>query len=348
MSKETTPVNAFTIAFEGVDPYKDEWGDANDAATMFRAEFSGKRVSDEDYIAFMEKYMWHLEEPVGNESAAAYYFVAQLAHQKVKVLLSGQGADEHLAGYGRHLAAQYVPYLEWMPSQIVKPFGSMLLPLFRGQETPARLVDALAQKDENARFLSMYSITSPEMRQQLFNLDFTVQSSPSILTEYIRSVLARAPLGTMLEKMTYIDTRTSLSDNLLMSGDKMAMAMGIEMRVPFLDIEIMKVVEAIPGRFKVRAFENKAIHKKVCERWLPRENVYRRKVGFNTVMGKWLKQNLEGTLTELFEEPDSITRNLLNIDYVRRLQAEHSSGKHDHQRILFLLLSIEMWRKVFI
>ena len=101
----------------------------------------------------------------------------------------------------------------------------------------------------------------------------------------------------------------------------MAMAASIEMRVPFLDIELMKIAEAIPGRFKIQKFQNKVIHKKVCERWLPQSSVHRRKIGFNDAMGKWMKQNLDRKLTELISEPDSITRNLLNIEYVRKLQA---------------------------
>ncbi len=347
MSKEQAHVHTFTVGFEGADERDDELQAAKEASLMFDADSTARRVSDADYISFMEKYMWHLEEPIGNESAAAYYFVAKLAQEKVKVLLSGQGADEPFAGYGRHLAAQYLPRLQWLPPQFAKPLGFLLLPFFRGQEPPGRLVDALAQGDEISKFLSMYSITTPAMRRQLFGMDFTVQSGPSILSDYIRSQLARAPLGTMLEKMTYLDARTSLSDNLLLCGDKMAMAASIEMRVPFLDIELMKIAEAIPGRFKIQKFQNKVIHKKVCERWLPQTSVHRRKIGFNEAMGKWMKQNLDRKLAELISEPDSITRNLLNIEYVRKLQVEHSAGRHDHQRILFLLLSIETWRKVF-
>jgi asparagine synthase (glutamine-hydrolysing) len=347
MSKEQAHVHTFSVGFHGAEERDDELDAAQEASKEFDADFSGRRVSDADYLAFMERYMWHLEEPIGNESAAAYYFVAKLAQGKVKVLLSGQGADEPFAGYGRHLAAQYVPYLQWLPPPFAKPLGAVVAPLFRGQEPPGRLIEALAQEDEIGKFVSMYTITTPTLRQQLFNTDFAVKSSPYILTDYVRTQLARAPLGTMLEKMTYIDARTSLTDNLLVCGDKMAMAASVEMRVPFLDLEVMRIAEAIPGRFKVADLENKVIHKKVCERWLPHGVVHRRKIGFNEAMGKWMKENLDRTLTELIAPSDSITKNFLNGECVRRLQHEHKAGIHDHQRILFLLLSIETWRKVF-
>lgn len=347
MSKEQAHVHTFTVGFHGTNERDDELEAAEEASKQFGADFSGRRVSDADYLAFMERYMWHLEEPIGNESAAAYYFVAKLAQGKVKVLLSGQGADEPFAGYGRHLAAQYVPYLQWLPPQFAKPLGSIVLPLFGGQEPPRRFIEALAQQNEIGKFLSMYTITTPAMRREMFNDDFATRSNPYVLTDYIRAQLARAPMGTMLEKMTYIDARTSLTDNLLLCGDKMAMAASIEMRVPFLDLEVMRIAESIPGNLKVAGLNNKMVHKKVCERWLPRSIVHRRKVGFNEAMGNWLKTNLDRTLTELIESPDSIARHVLKVPCVKRLQREHSAGIRDHQRILFLLLSIETWRKVF-
>ncbi len=347
MTKEEAHVHTFTVGFEGADDRDDELHVAQEAAQFLSADFCGRKVSEADYVEFMHKYMWHLEEPIGNESAAAYYFVAKLACEKVKVLLSGQGADEPFAGYGRHLAAQYVPSLQWLPPNLVNAIGSVVLPFLRGDERPGRFINALSYADEIEQFLSVYAITTTEMRQRLFNEEFSVRSSSYVPVEYIRSQIARAPLGTMLEKMTYIDARTSLPDNLLLCGDKMAMAAGVEMRVPFLDLEVMKLAESIPGSFKVKDFKNKVIHKKVCERWLPHTTVHRRKIGFNEAMGHWMRRNLDSMLSELIAAPDSISANLLNVRHIKQLQQEHSTGKADHQRILFLLLSIETWKKVF-
>ncbi|MBI5470770.1 MAG: asparagine synthase (glutamine-hydrolyzing) [Ignavibacteriae bacterium] len=347
MSQAQSHVHTFTVGFEGAAERDDELHNAEAASQFYQADFEGRKVNEDDYISFMNSYLWHLEEPVGNESAAAYYFVAQLASKKVKVLLSGQGADEPFAGYGRHLAAQYLPYLQWISPGVARSLSTFVAPLFRNNETPGRLLDALSQKNEICQFLSTYSINTEAMRTQLFNPDFAVRSAPSVLTDYVRSQLARAPMGTTLEKMTYIDSRTSLSDNLLMCGDKMGMAASVEMRVPFLDLEIMKIAESIPGSFKIGNFKNKVIHKKVCERWLPPAVVHRRKIGFNEAMGKWMRRNLDGALSELIASRDSITATMLNPAYVQQLRQEHASGKADHQRFLFLLLSIETWRKVF-
>ncbi len=347
MSRESPHVHTFTVGFEGNNAEHDELDAAREAAQAFDANFACRRVSEEDYAQFMQTYLWHLEEPIGNESAAAYYFVANLARENVKVLLSGQGADEPFAGYGRHLAARYMPLFGGVPGRFWELSSPFLRRAFRGSETLGRAAEMIACRDEVDRFVSVFSITTPAGRRKLFNEEFAVQSNHHLLREYVRSQLARAPLGTMLEKMTYMDARTSLVDNLLLCGDKMAMAASVEMRVPFLDLELMKVAETIPGTFKVRGFRNKVIHKKVCERWLPPTVVHRRKVGFHEGMAHWMRRNLDVLLTQLTSARDSVTQTLLNPAYVRQLQQEHRTGKADHQRVLFLLLSIETWKKVF-
>jgi asparagine synthase (glutamine-hydrolysing) len=263
------------------------------------------------------------------------------------VLLSGQGADEPFAGYWRHRAARYVPYLGWLPRPAIKFGGRALLPLMGASESPRRIIDSLSQRGEDHRLLSIYSIMTTESRRQLLNEDSRRIINSDLPLDYVRGHLAKAPEGTLLEKMTYIDARTSLPDNLLLCGDKMAMAAGIEMRVPFLDLKVMEIAEQIPGTMKVSWFKNKTIHKRACEQWLPRESVHRRKVGFNNPMDRWLKQRLDTLMDELMTNPESLSRSVFDGEAINRLRREHKERRADHQRILFLLLSLEMWRKVF-
>jgi asparagine synthase (glutamine-hydrolysing) len=348
MGRCTSDIHTFTVGFEGGERRDDEIEYATSAAHAAQAHSESQVVKESDYFDFMERYLWHLEEPTGNESAAAYYYVAQLARPSVKVLLSGQGADEPLAGYGRHLAARYMPVFHSLPPFLVSAAQSAAGVLWPGRETPQRLFSAIRDKDEVALFRSVYSITTPMMRERLFNAESRKDVDITRPGDFLRTQLSRAPAGTFLERMTYIDTRTSLPDNLLMCGDKMAMAASVEMRVPYLDLEIMKVVERIPGRLKVAWFKNKVIHKRVCERWVPKDHVYRRKIGFNNPVTRWLNQKLEVALNELTAAPDSITRTVLDLNTVRALQAQHKTGERDHHRLLFLILSIEMWNNVFL
>jgi asparagine synthase (glutamine-hydrolysing) len=347
MSRNGSRVHTFTVGFEGGDVRDDEVEGAQRMAGKFGADSETQKITEEDYANFMESYLWHLEEPIGNESGAAYHFVARLARPSVKVLMSGQGADEPFAGYWRHRAARYGPYASWVPRAATSFAGATLVPLLGRSESPGRLVDYLSQRDQSNQLLSMYSITTPVTRSLLLNDDARSSVDAEGPREYIRGWLDRSPSGTLLERMLYIDARTSLPDNLLLCGDKMAMAAGVEMRVPFLDVELMRVAERIPGKMKVSWFRNKAIHKRVCERWLPRELIHARKIGFNNPMDRWLTRKLDPLFDELTASADSLSKTVLNPGKVNAIRSQHKSGRHDHSRLLFLLLSMEMWNKVF-
>jgi asparagine synthase (glutamine-hydrolysing) len=343
MSQHSARVHTFTVGFEGGERKDYEVEKAVASVERWGAEYDTQVIRESDYLDFMESYLWHLEEPIGNESAAAYHFVARLARPKVKVLLSGQGADEPFAGYDRHLAARYAAFLRRIP----RPLERVVARRLRNKESPRRLVDSFAEPGELATFLNIYSITTQQVRESLLKPEFRKAIDHELPARYVSTQLDRAPRGSMLERMTFIDARTSLPDNLLLCGDKMAMAASIEMRVPFLDLQVMDIAERIPGSMKVSWLRNKLIHKRACERWLPKRMVYARKIGFTNPMDRWLNQKLEIALNEITSSDGSITAKYLDRDYIRKLQFEHKRGEQDHQRLLFLLLSLETWNRVF-
>jgi asparagine synthase (glutamine-hydrolysing) len=160
-------------------------------------------------------------------------------------------------------------------------------------------------------------------------------------------MLGQAPPGTRLERMLWIDTRTSLPDNLLLAEDKMAMAASVEARVPFLDVELMAFAERVPGRLKLRSGQGKWLHRRACERFLPPDVIRRRKIGFDNALDLWLRARLGVELRDLMAEPSSLANSYLSRGTVDRLLDEHASGQHDHRRVLFLLLSLETWRRTF-
>ena len=125
-------------------------------------------------------------------------------------------------------------------------------------------------------------------------------------------------------------------------------ATSIEARVPYLDIELMKLIERIPGNLKIKWLRQKYIHKRASEKWLPREIVYRKKQGFTNPMDIWLNSKLGGFLTDLITHSDSVTNQFFDREYIQNLQKLHMEQKEDYRWFLFLLLSIEMWHRVFI
>ena len=341
-------VQAFTVGFAGREATS-EIEPARQMAQRFGADFHSQMIRSEDYAAFMQRYLWHLEEPIGNESAAAYYFVAEMAHQQqVKVLLNGQGADEAFAGYERYLYAAYSP---WLRLGTIPPLAWLLPRLLTGRpmgERYQRLLMTLDAKDETERFLRVYSIIPDSLKSRLLNPDVAAEIDQELPYRYLHNQLQKAPLGTAVERMTFVDARTSLPDDLLLCEDKMAMAASVEARVPLLDVEWMALAERVPGKRKLRGRRDKYIHRKVCEQWVGQEVVSRPKIGFDNAVDIWLREHLGEYMRQKVDAFDSFTNTYLNPPIVKSLMQEHINGRRDNQRILFLIFSLENWYSVFL
>ncbi len=339
-------VHAFTVSFEGSNKKDDESLRAKKTAEIFGAKFYHTVITSQDYSKFMDKYIWHLEEPVGNESAVAYYFVANMAKGIVKVLLNGQGADEPFAGYDRYLGMYYGDKVNLLPPYLFKVLSKLPLDLNRRNQL-LRLYEYLKEKDFKDKAANVASILSGNQRIKLFNKDFISIVKTSDLSKEIDNITGSFIQGTNLEKYIFYDMFSSLSENLLLSEDKMAMAASIEARVPFLDVELVKTALSIPSKLKIKNGSLKYIHKKVCEKYLPKEIIFQRKIGFNNPVDKWLSTSLGNELNDYINSNNSISNSFLNKDAVLTMLEEHRNKKYDHQRFLYLLLSIEKWRNTF-
>ena len=287
------PVQAFTIGFEGGEK-TNEVEDARSLARMFGADHYFMEVKPEDYLKYYENYLWDLEEPVGNETAAAFYFVSKIAREKVKVALAGQGADEPWAGYDRYLGAKLSTLYSQIPSMVTGPLASFVNRIPGRFERLKRGVSSLSEPDMLTRFTKMYSFFSAEMKQQLFKGPLTAQ----IANDAYRSKEALRRLQTDVRhldpvtQMLYIDTRANLPDDLLMVGDKTSMANSLEVRVPFLDYRLIEFIESLPPSLKLNGLTGKYLHKKAMVKWLPKNVVYRKKKGFANPIEDWFRTRM--------------------------------------------------------
>ena len=333
------PVRAFTVSFAGRED-ADELQPAHEMAARFGAAFAHQRITEEDYAAFAEQYIWHMEEPVVNQSAPAYYFVARMAREAgVKVLLNGQGPDEAFGGYPRHLAAAHLGRLaRWL----VRTGDGLLT-----GESGRHLVYAAGARDEADLMLRIYAVVPVETCLALFAPEVRAQVDADLPRQWVREQLARAPEGSLLEKMLFIDARSGLSEELLLSEDKMAMAAGVEARVPYLDVEVMALAERMPGNLKIRGLAQKVAHKEACTAWLPDSVVRRRKIGFTSAADRWFRGEAGARFEGQIAAPGALIGSLLDTPHVGELLRQHRSGARDHQRILFLLRSLVDWYWVF-
>jgi asparagine synthase (glutamine-hydrolysing) len=336
------PVQCFNIGFEGNEKY-DETNLAIESARHFSAACSHKIMNFHDYEDMFNRYMWHLEEPLGNEPALAYYFVARLARDlKIKVLLTGQGADELYGGYHRYLGERYRSWMSVLPGAIAKFMSRHVK-----NERVQRALYCLNEKSEQKRFFYTYSVFFPEEKRGLYKDAVLKNIGADNGMRYISSFLPRFSNHNSLDKMLYIDTRFSLPDNLLLAEDKMAMAAGVEARVPYLDLEYVRLAESVPSDLKIQAWQFKSIHKRAAAHWLPNDFIDRKKIGFTNPMSAWLTSHLEKYFKSLINDTQSFTNLFLNRSYVENMFNNHKTGHRDYKRKLFLILSIEQWFKTF-
>jgi asparagine synthase (glutamine-hydrolysing) len=343
------PVRAYTIGFEGGEK-TNEIDDAHRMAQMFGAEHCSMVVTADDYLKYYERYLWDLEEPLGNESAAAFYFVSKIASREVKVALAGQGADEPWAGYDRHLGVKLSEFYSRLPYAITRGVAPLLARGLGRFERLKRGIQSLAEPDILTRFAKVYSFFSQDMKRALFKEPLKEQLTAG---EYrAKEALRRLQEGVQhldpLSQMLYVDTRAGLPDDLLMVGDKTSMANSIEARVPYLDYRLVEFIESLPPQLKLKGFTAKYLHKKALTKWLTRDVIYRKKKGFVNPVENWFRTSLRPFVEECLLSESSVISHYFDQQYIRGMLDADRSGREQLRRHIYLLVSFEQWHRTFI
>jgi asparagine synthase (glutamine-hydrolysing) len=341
-------VKTFTIGFHGGED-SNETEDAKAIARRFGAEHSEMMLGSEDYERYYERYLWDLEEPVGHEPAVAFYFLALLASQKVKVVLCGQGADEPWAGYKRYVGIKLSQVYSKLPSFATGAVSKWLERFPRGERLN-RGAQSLAERDVLSRIVKVYSFFHSGMKAELFQpwLKDRVGIDESLARESLRELHDDVAGLDPLSQMLYIDTRANLPDDLLMVADKLSMANSVEARVPYLDYRVVEFVESLPPHLKLRGFQGKYLHKKALAPLASREVAYSPKKGFAHPIDKWLRGAMRGFVDECLLSEHSAVNQYFSQSYVRQMVDAHERGKQNYLRHLYLLISFELWHRRFI
>jgi asparagine synthase (glutamine-hydrolysing) len=351
MAEKSSQVKTFTVGFEGGGD-ADETGLARQTAELFGTEHHELIVGHGDFAAELPAVIEMLEEPVGTSSALGFRQISRLAREHVPVLLSGQGADELLAGYWRYVG-------EWIAGiglRLPRPLSSALMPLARasGRVRSARLergLRALRYPDVLERFMNIYAVFTEEQKRELYGPELAGQclaNGHSAAAERVEQLRREVPDRDSLNQMMYVDTRLWLPDDLLLVGDKMSMAESVEMRVPFLDPDLVEFVESLPSSYKIRRGQRKAVEKAAVTPLLPREIVHRKERGFVTPVDRWLRTDMKAFADELLLADDALSTQLFSREAVRALLRRHQGGEFDHTRQIFCLLSFELWARRFL
>ncbi|MEA2275155.1 MAG: hypothetical protein QOC78_115 [Solirubrobacteraceae bacterium] len=349
MAEASGQVKTFTVGFEGGGDC-DETALARETARRFATDHHDVVLLAGDFRDELPAAIERLEEPVGTSSAIGFGEVSRLAAPLVPVLLSGQGADELLGGYWRYVG-------EWIAARttsVVDHLGLRRpLAVAATHTRSARLqrgLGALRHPDTLERFLHVYAVFDDAQKAALYGSDLRAAANgserPSQAVERHR---LRAAERDSLGQMMFVDTRLWLPDDLLLVGDKMAMAESVEMRVPFLDRELVEFVESLPTAFKLRRGVRKLVHKRAMEPVLPNAIVHRKERGFQTPMDRWLRGPQMGDFArEVLLDSGGICGGLMQRAAIAGLLDRHRAGTADHTRQIFCLLSLELWGRRFL
>ena len=300
----------------------------------------------------VERMVAQLDEPLADPAPLNVLYISQLARkQGMKVLLSGAGGDDLFTGYRRHRAVQAEPYWRWLPHAVRSGLKHITNGLDQHQAINRRVAklfsgaalegdDRLLEYFRWAREADLLALYTPETRRAL---GAELASTPML------DFLQLLPAGIApLEKMLALEQRFFLTDHNLTYTDKMSMAVSVEVRVPFLDLDLVDFAARIPLNLKQRGREGKWILKKSMEPFLPYEVIYRPKSGFGAPLRRWMQHDLRELLGDLLSVDSLRRRSLFEPVAVQRLIAANDSGEVDASYTLLSLMCIEIWCRSYL
>ncbi|HEY6778020.1 MAG TPA: asparagine synthase (glutamine-hydrolyzing) [Thermoleophilaceae bacterium] len=356
--RSAAPPATFTIGFPGHGAALDEREYAAESARLIGTEHRDTAMTETDFLAELARCIPRLEEPCGIPSAPALLQLSRFAAESVKVVLAGQGADEPHGGYGRHQAAALLRHARLVPAVAATPAAALARALPRAARA-RRAAHLLGGRGDAERLLRLVEITDEPVQAALLRRDRAGRdgsgraagaSGEQAQAERLataRDVLADVAGRDLLEQALYLDTRMFLPDGILLCNDKMSMGASLELRVPFLDLELMRFVERIPARVRVRPRAGKRLHRRAMELLLPAGLADRPKHGFSTPYDDWLRRSL-GQEVERRYGARSALAELIEPAAVARLVDEHARGRADHKSILYCLLELSEWHAAFV
>ena len=333
---------SYTIGY-GSEYADDELTDAAETARLLGSKHSSITISKADFEDALPKIATSLEEPIAASSIVPMYFVCQRARQDVKVALVGQGPDELFGGYKRHLGVRYGAMWARLPQWIRAPISSTVTALPRN-EMLKRGVHSLAIPDRMRRYQYVLSLLPEGQVEGLFQDGLLPPHSGDTIQDCWRDMADLMKSTDELGGLQFLEVRSTLPDELLMYADKLSMAHGLELRVPFVDKEIVEYVERLPASFKVRNGSRKWLHRQVCANFLPPSILQRPKRGFAVnVVDSWFKGAIDNKMADTLRDSTSKIYQFLRPAAVKELFEQHASGRHDNHKVLFSLVLFEEW-----
>lgn len=345
----TEPIKTFSIGFREREANELEY--ARLVAERFGTDHHEITITPKQFFDELPNLVWHEDEPIGFIASVPLYFVSKLAQQHVKVVLTGEGADETLAGYARYAKALKLLGMGEKYESITPTFlrdavrsGVATLPGTLNRKLNRTFLTR--DSDIENLFFDNFAVFTKTMQKGLFARE--TRQRIADLAPYSRqnAWIEKCDAEDVLDKLLYADTKTYLHE-LLMKQDQMSMAASIESRVPFLDHKLVEFTARMPREMKLRGATTKWILREAMKGILPAEILDRPKMGFPVPVGNWFRGEFKHIVDEFVLSKRSLDRGIFDADFVRDLVAEHDAGANHDERI-WALVNFEIWQRGFI
>jgi asparagine synthase (glutamine-hydrolysing) len=344
------PIRTYAIGFDGgaAESLYNELPYARQVAKLFGTEHH-EIVVKPDVVGLLPRLLWHMDEPVADTAFITTYLVSEFARKDVKVILSGVGGDELFGGYRRYLGEHYAErYRAW-------PGWARRAASLTAQRLPA---------DRHSKLLNVMRLAKGFIASAEMGSDERYRSYVQVIDRtLVRSMLVQQPAAgddlldaafrgagktDELTRLLAVDAQTQLPDDLLMLTDKMSMAVSLECRVPLLDHELVELAASMPARIKIKGGRLKHLMKDALAPMLPDDILNRKKRGFGTPMGAWLKQGLAPVLRGLLAPEVVRARGWLDAAAVSALADDHAANRIDGTDALLALMNLEVWSRIYL
>jgi len=338
MCRHHTTVRTFSVGF-GEDGYS-ELGYAAEVAAQLGTRHHELMVAHRDMTQWLPALVAFRDAPVSEPSDIPIHMLAREASRSVKMVLTGEGSDEILGGYPKHVAERFVHGYQRLPAvlrhRLIEPIAHALPYGFRRAKTA---VTTLNIEDSRERYVRWFGALNRAERDRLSVLRVNgnaVAPAPQFDSEARNS---------SLRSILYFDQTSWLPDNLLERGDRMTMAASIEARVPFLDHALAEFVSTLPDRFRVRGLRGKWILRQAAGQLLPERILRRPKVGFRVPVNLWFRGEMREFLRDHLQGASSMIRAYFNPHALDQVMAEHFDGRQNNEKLLWSLLNLEIWHR---
>lgn len=346
------PIKTFSVAFR--EREANELTYARMVAERYGTDHHEVVVSPEQFFGALPKLIWHEDEPIAHPSSIPLHFVSMLAAEHVKVVLTGEGSDENLAGYNWYRATMYLHrwgkrYEAVVPGPLRGLVRKAVLggPLPTAVRRKLRRTFLVLPSDLDSLLYDNFGVFGRAMQADM--LEPEVAAAVEGIDPYgaIHRAYDESSAKTLLNRLLDVDQRTYIHE-LLMKQDQMSMSASLESRVPFLDHHLVEFMASMPERMKLRGLTTKAVLRYAMKDWLPAEILSRKKMGFPVPIGRWFRGPYQSMVDEFVLSGRARDRGIVRREFVDRIIREHKSGELNHGERIWSMINFEIWHRIFI